>query len=198
MQSDAEIMEQLRRIYVGGVRDWDEDYEAYSAELSRRVGCLSNELARVAGTAVGAQAPTGDVHYYSFEIPVNTRPGRFRTSVKEVEMADGEAIFLVVYCSTILPLVEIRWHSITLDAQGRRVRASCDVRDEKWLSAHAVQADLSLQVVEAAALCGWQVLAPDLADQPAPTGWPWPLAGYDYQDGEYKVRDYIMSGMRDY
>ena len=81
MLSDAEIMEQLRRIYVDGMRDWDNDYEAYSAELSQRVERLSIELARVAGTAVGAQAPTGDVHYYSFEIPVNTRPGRFRTSI---------------------------------------------------------------------------------------------------------------------
>ena len=198
MMTDAEILEKLRRTYVDGVREWDEDYEAYSAELAQRVGCLAVELTKAAGTTVGARSPTGDVHYYSFEIPVNAPPDRFRTSVDDVDSAEGEAIYLVVYCSTIMPLVEIRWHSITLDANGKRVRANFDVVDEQWLGTHGIEADLSLKVLEAASHCGWQVIGPELAERPAPAGWPWPLAGYDYQNGEYKVRDYIVSGMRDY
>ena len=198
MMTDAEILEKLRRTYVDGVREWDADPDAFSAAVNQRIGCLSIELTRVAGSTVSARSPRGDVHYYSFEIAINVRPDRFRVSVEDVEIADGEAIYLVVYCASIIPLAEIRWHVITLDSQGKQDRASFDISDEKWLSSHPKEADFAIEVLDAIAHCGWQVLEPALAEQPAPAEWPWPLPTYDYQDGEYKVRDYILKGMRDY
>jgi hypothetical protein len=198
MMTSSDIMERLRKIYVDGVRDWDENYEAYSADLERRVGCLSVELSKAAGSTVAARSPTGDVHYYSFEVAVNAPPDRFQVSVEDVKAADGEAVYLVAYCSAILPLVELRWHTITLDGEGQRARRSFDILDEEWLKRRSQERELSLKALECLEHCGWQLLEPELTEQPAPAGWPWPLPSYDYQDGDYKVRDYIFKGMRDY
>jgi hypothetical protein len=131
-------------------------------------------------------------------MPLNAPPDRFRISVQDVEAAGSEAIYLVAYCSSILPLVELRWHVITLDGQRKRDRRSYDLLDDEWLSAHPQEADLSLKMVDLVERCGWQVIGPDIAELPAPADWPLPLPSYDYQDGDYLVRDYVIKGMRDY
>lgn len=194
----AEIMDKLRKNYVDRVREWDDDYDAYVAALDARLGCLSIKLVAVTGTTVSITRPVGDVHYYSFEAPLRGRSDRFNSSAEDIEEVGGEALYLVVYCSTSLPLTEVRWHARKLDPGGKRVFESYDLLDEAWLSAHPKEADLALQVIEAAEAGGWQVIGPDLAEQPAPKEWGWPLPSYDYQDGEYLIRDYIIKGMRDY
>jgi hypothetical protein len=198
MMSNSDILARLRRIYVDGIRDWDDNYEAYIADVERRIGCLSVELAKSVGSAVTMETPTGDVHYYSLEAPVSGPPGRFRISAEDVAACGREAIYLVAYCSSILPVVELRWHVMGLDAQQNVIRKSYDVLDDVWLSTHPREAEFSLAAVDAAERCGWQVIGPDLTEQPAPKEWPYPLPSYDYQDGAYLVRDYMIKGMRDY
>jgi hypothetical protein len=197
MMSAEDILAKLRRIYVDGVRDWDANYEMYLADLERRIGCISVALPKLTGGSVSTSTPTGDVHYYSLEAPINSPMGRFRIREDDVEASGGEAIYLVAYCSAILPLIELRWHSIKL-AEHKRVRKNYDVLDDVWLSTHPNEMDLSLKIVEAAEQCGWQVVGPDLTEQKPAKDWPFPLSSYDYQNGEYLVRDYIVSGMRDY
>ena len=91
-----------------------------------------------------------------------------------------------------------RWHAFTLDRAGKLAHRSYDLLDDKWLESREQEADLALKVVEAAESCGWQVVGPDLTEQPAPSDWKWPLPSWDYQSGEYTLRDYIIRGMRDY
>ena len=83
-----EILAKLRQIYVEGFREWDENYDAFVADLNRRVGCLSVQLTQCSGTTVGMSGPTGDVHYYSFEMPVLVPRDRFSIS-KEARRAGG-------------------------------------------------------------------------------------------------------------
>lgn len=198
MMTPAEILAKLRQTYVEGIRAWDQDHDAFMADLERRVGCLSVELAKVGGAAVGMRNPRGDVHYYEFELPVRAPPGRSRITIDDVEAVSGEATYLVAYGSSILPLVEVRWHVITLDDAGKLRRMSCDLLDQRWLDGHPRESELALRVVDAAERCGWQILGPDLAEQEPPDDWPWPFPTYDYQDGQYLLRDYIIKGMRDY
>ena len=192
-----EILARLRSRYVNGVRGWEENPDAFQAALDARLGCLSVKLMSLCGTGVTARTPVGDVHYYSFEVPVLGTPGQDHVSAEIVADAGGELIYLVAYCSSLIPLVEMRWHSHTL-SKGRRDHNNYDLLDETWLSTHPREADLALQAVEAAEACGWQVIGPDFTEQPAPKEWGWPLPSYDYQDGEYLIRDYVIKGMRDY
>jgi hypothetical protein len=198
MMTADEILAKLRRIYLDGARDWDTNYDAYMADLEKRIGGLSVALAKLTGRAVSTSTPTGDVHYYSIEAPINAPADRFRIAEDDVLASSGESVYLVAYCSTIVPLVELRWHSIKLDAQQKRIRKSYDVLDDAWLSTHPNELELSLRVVEAAEQCGWQVASPDTTEQPPPRDWPLPLPSYDYQNGAYLIRDYIIKGMRDY
>jgi hypothetical protein len=196
--TSAEILAKLRRIHVDGERDWEENYDAFVAEVDRRVECLSVQITRLSGGKFTLSTPMNDVHYYTFELPIQARSNRFDISVGRVSAAGGESIYLVVYAASILPLVEIRWHAYTLDGRGNVIRNNYDLLDDAWLKAHAQQADLARDLAAAVEQCGWQLLKPELTEQPAPKDWPWPLPSYDYQNGEYLVRDYILKAMRDY
>lgn len=196
--TDEQVVTALRRIYVDGIREWDDDYDAFINDVQRRVGCFSVELARRAKVNVGTRAPVGDVMYYSIELPLEAPADRFLISSEDVAQLGGEGYYLVAYCSTILPLVEIRWHGVTLASDGARVRSSYDLFDSSWLAGHGGQESFALEVVEAAEHCGWQVVGPDLTERAVPKDWPWPFPTYDYQGGEYLIRDYLIKGMRDY
>jgi|GEM_PF-4444429 len=197
MQLD-EILARLRRIHVDEVRAWEEDYEGVMADLRRRIGCFTVELARVSGTTVGVNGPVGDLNYYSLELPVRASPGRFVVTADDIDVHDGEVYFLVAYCSTVLPLVEVRWHVLTLDEQGKRVAKSYDIFDKVWLGKHPDEERLALDVVTAAEHCDWQLVGPDVMEQKPPSDWPWPFPTYDYHDGDYLLRDYVLRGPREY
>ena len=196
--TDEEVVSALKRVYVDGVRDWDDNYDAFIADVQRRIGCFSVELARRSKVSVGTRAPVGDVMYYSLEVPIEAPADRFMLTAEDVTAQGGEAYYLVAYCSTILPVAEIRWHAVTLGTDGTRVRASHDLFDPDWLASHRGQESFALDVVAAAEHCGWQIIGPTLTEREAPKSWPWPFPTYDYQDGEYLIRDYLIKGMREY
>lgn len=192
-----EILEKLRRQYVDGYREWDEDYEGFMQKLETRLGCLSSKLfAHAGGRAVTTRGPTGDVHYYAIEVAIRARADRYKITPEEIEAAGGEAVYLVAYCSSVLPLVEFRWHSVI--AEGHAVEStSFDLLDDEFLAEHPSERELSMVLIDEAAACGWQTIDPALTEQQPPSDWPWPLPTYDYRNGEYLVRDYIIKGMRD-
>lgn len=197
--TNEEILSRLRRHFVDGVHEWDADPEAFTAALEQRLGCLSAKLTAVAaGYAVTTRGATGDVHYYSMEIAIRGPADRFALSSEDLEAAGGEALYLVVYCSTLLPLVEARWHFFELDRTRRLTTTTHDLFDDHWLSERPAESALALKVAEAFETCGWQLTSSELMDERAPADWPWPLPAYDYQSGEYLVRDYVIKGMRDY
>src|SRR5690242_13067224 len=146
MMTKDEILTKLRAIYVEQKRDWDTDYDAFIADLERRVGCLTVELGKATSAAVVTEAPTGDVGYYSFELALRASRGRFVVGVDDIEAVGGEAIWLVVYASTMLPLVEVRWHTGTVDVRGKLKVASADLLDDAWLTGHAELGDVGLAV----------------------------------------------------
>jgi len=198
MTISNDLLVRLRRIYVDGVRDWDTDYERYIADVEKRIGCLTVELGKLTGRPVSMETPTGDVHYYALEVPLRAPPGRFRVGADDIDASGVELLYLVAYCSSIVPVVEFRWHAITRDREHALTRRSFDVLDDAWLATHPREEELALKVVEAAEGCGWQVAGPALMEQRAPKDWPFPLPSYDYQNGDYLVRDYVVKGMRDY
>lgn len=192
-----EILGKLRAIYVEQKRDWDASYGAFMADVERRGGCPAVELGKATGAAVATERPTGDVGCYSFEMALRAPRSRFRVEAEDVDAVGGEAIWLVVYGATVLPLVEARWHS-AVAPRGKLALTSADLLDDEWIAGHPELGDLALAVADAIARCGWQLVGPDATEQPRPADWPWPMPSHDYHPGQYIVRDYIITGMRDY
>ena len=91
MMTDAEILEQLRRTYVDGVREWDADPDAFSAAVNQRIGCLSIELTRVAGSTVSARSPRGYGPNFLFAVchPAHSATRNARSGHPHAQSARG-------------------------------------------------------------------------------------------------------------
>lgn len=176
--TDLEIIEGVRRQFVDGYREWDANYDAFMAALEKRLDCLQAKMAKLGhDRQVTRRGPTGDVHYYSIELAWSGPTDRSAATRRRIEQNGGVLTYLVAYCSSALPLVEMRWFAFTSENDWLRSR-DYDLLDETWLSEHPELTDSALEK--------------------PPAGWPPPLASYDYQNGDYILRDYIIRGMRDY
>jgi len=190
--TESEIHGRLRQQFVDGVVDWDE------GATKVRIERLTHKL-KALFPKVGLEGPHDELGYYWFDMPLAGAPNRFRLRTGAVTKAGGRLCYLSLYCCVPMPLVEGRWHVVTLDSdRTNSVHASYDLLDGAWLSDNPGEADLALKVAELAEECGWQVVGPEITEKPAPKDWPRPLAGLDYGSGEYLIRDYIIRGLRDY
>lgn len=188
----TEIERHIERVF----RDkWDysDGNPGYFRDKAQQVEAFARDLHSLTDRQVNVERPANLQNFYRLEVCFTPGISESREAVSYESVRErGEAIYLDILCSVLLPLSEGSWRRFT--ASGPMLDQEVhDLLSDAWLAAHPELEEISYGVMELAEVHGLELVANDVLRQTADPALPIPFPG----NAPATLRDFVFPGAFD-